>query len=351
MEKRDYYFDNAKFILIFLVVFGHLLRTFIFEHELIYAVYKTIYTFHMPAFVLISGFFARGIYKKGYVGKLTKKLILPYLIFQGVYSIFYFYLNGKEKFTFDLLDPHWSLWFLISLFCWNIMLLFYAKFKPFSGMALAVLAGLFVGFIDDISNYLSLSRTFVFFPMFLAGYYLQKPQLEKLLTIRFKVISLAVFAIIFAGFYLYPEFDYKWLLGSKPYSELLSSAFIGMGVRLGFYVLSFITIASFLAMVPAGRYFFTTLGKRTLYVYLLHGFFVQLFRESGIAGYFTEFENYFLLIGMSLLLTFTLSSQFIASLTQPVIELSTTRFRILLAKAKAIFQHVATYKLHSFDKY
>ena len=60
MKQREYFFDNAKFILIFLVVFGHFLRSFIEESEIIYSLYKVIYTFHMPAFILISGFFAKG---------------------------------------------------------------------------------------------------------------------------------------------------------------------------------------------------------------------------------------------------------------------------------------------------
>ena len=91
MEPRNYYFDNAKFILIFFVVFGHFLRSFIEDNETIYTIYKVIYTFHMPAFILVSGFFAKGFYQKGYVKKITKKLIFPYLIFQINYSVFYYF--------------------------------------------------------------------------------------------------------------------------------------------------------------------------------------------------------------------------------------------------------------------
>ena len=79
--KRDFYFDNAKFILMFFVVFGHLLQSYIDTDVFISYIYRLIYTFHMPAFILVSGYFAKGIYEKGYIRHITKKLIVPYVIF------------------------------------------------------------------------------------------------------------------------------------------------------------------------------------------------------------------------------------------------------------------------------
>lgn len=349
MNQRSYFFDNAKFILIFFVVFGHLLRTFINDNETIYAIYKTIYTFHMPAFVLISGFFAKGIYKKGYVLQLVKKLIGPYLIFQGAYSIYYYYLDQSNSIALDPFDPHWSLWFLVSLFFWNIMLLVFSKYKPMVSITISIMIGLLVGFVDEISNFLSLSRTFVFFPMFLVGYYLKKPHLNKLFSFKIKAFSLIIFTAVLVGFYMYPDINYKWLLGSKPYSELLEASIIGMFTRLGFYGLSFIMIFCFLAVVPRGKYFFTMLGKRTLYVYLLHGFFVQLFRKSDVQEYFTQFENYILLAGLALLLTLLLSSQFVFSLAQPIIELSTSRFFALWIRFKTTIKYWFTKRKQTME--
>ena len=85
--------------------------------------------------------------------------------------------------------------------------------------------------------------------------------------------------------------------------------------------LNAIMIISFMALVPRGQYFFTRWGTQTLYVYLLHGFFVRTFRFTGLKEYFTTFESYLLLAGIALLLTIILSSQFVASITQPFIEL------------------------------
>ena len=118
MRQRDPYFDNAKFILIVLVVLGHFFTSYAFHNEMIGAIYKTIYSFHMPAFVLLSGLFAKGFYEKGYLTKITKRLILPYLIFQILYTIYYYFLYEHSSFSINLFAPQWSLWFLMSLFFW-----------------------------------------------------------------------------------------------------------------------------------------------------------------------------------------------------------------------------------------
>ena len=58
MKERNYLFDNLKFFLIVLVVFGHSLEEISLEHN--YAIIRAwIYSFHMPAFVFISGYFSK----------------------------------------------------------------------------------------------------------------------------------------------------------------------------------------------------------------------------------------------------------------------------------------------------
>ncbi|WP_026692260.1 acyltransferase family protein [Peribacillus kribbensis] len=339
MKQRDYFFDNAKFILMVLVVFGHLLRTYIENNEIVYTLYKVIYTFHMPGFILVSGFFAKGIYEKGYAGKLTKKLILPYVIFQIIYTIYYYYLYNKNEITFNLFNPQWALWFLLSLFCWNLALPLFARITPWKGLGLSLALALGVGYFDGISNYLSLSRTFVFFPIFLLGYHLGREDIKKLMNNKARLFSFLAFAVVFTWFYLDKNVDYKWLLGSKPYSELEQISIFSMFKRLGLYGLSMMMVLSFFSFVPNKKHFFTNFGKQTLYVYLLHGFFVKYFKASSVHSFFTNTENFIMLAGMALILTILLSSDFIASLAQPIVELRTSRFKNLVLKLKIHAQY------------
>ncbi|RST75312.1 acyltransferase family protein [Siminovitchia acidinfaciens] len=327
MRKRDFYFDNAKILLIFLVVFGHFLQSYIHSSLFISSLYNFIYTFHMPAFILISGFFAKGIYEKGYITKITKKLIIPYILFQIVYAVFYYFSHSKNTFKFELFQPHWSLWFLISLFCWNIMLLVFNRLKPKYALSIALLAGLVAGYFDWISTYFSLSRTFVFFPFFLVGFYLKKEHFKALRQSRAKIAAVIVMLIVTIGILSFPDLNEKWFFGSKAYSELENAQFYGMLKRTGLYMVQFAMAASFFAFVPRRQFFFTNWGKNTLYVYLLHGFIVRTFRGSNLEEYVDQVQALPVLLVVSLVLTALLSSKFVTSITQPIIEMKWSKLK------------------------
>ncbi len=326
MEKRDSYFDNAKFLLIFLVVFGHVIRSFIDDNSFMLNVYKFVYTFHMPAFILISGYFAKGIHKPGYVVKVFKKLIFPYLIFQGIYSAYYFFIEQKGSMVLDPLDPHWSLWFLISLFFWNLLLLVFKRLHVISAITLAFVIGILIGYVDGISNYLSLSRTFVFFPLFLLGYYFDREFFTRITTARARVISVSLLLITFTC-YFFIDFNYTWLFGSKPYSYFGDVSILDAGIRLGFYAITLVTSFSILSLVPNRRLIFTDWGTRTFYVYLLHGFIIQYFRKSDVLDWMNDYQSIFLLITLSVLVTLILSTNFVKTIAQPFIELRVTNLR------------------------
>lgn len=327
MNKRDAYYDNAKFLLIFLVVFGHFIQSYIDDNKIVLTLYNTIYLFHMPAFILISGYFAKGFQKEGYMKNVAKKLILPYLIFQGIYSFFYYFIQGKEVSSVNPLDPHWSLWFLISLFFWNLMLYGFTRLKPVYSIGLAISLGVLVGYVNEVNSFLSLSRTFVFFPLFLVGYYLNRDQFKKIRETKIKIFSVSVLVITFICFYFYTGFEHQWLFGSKPYEVLHAYGLTGALTRLGVYGLSFLTTMSFLALVPSKDLFFTQWGTRTLYVYLLHGFFIKSFRSSNLVDVLRESEQIIVLTIVSLLLTILLSSDFIKNATQPFIEMKLSAWR------------------------
>ena len=60
MNKRDPYFDNLKFILILLVVLGHF-TTLNLNNLHLASISNIIYSFHMPIFIFISGYFSKHI--------------------------------------------------------------------------------------------------------------------------------------------------------------------------------------------------------------------------------------------------------------------------------------------------
>ncbi|MFQ3545193.1 acyltransferase family protein [Halobacillus rhizosphaerae] len=322
--KRDAFFDNAKLLLIFLVVFGHMIEPFTHDSRPIYTLYTWIYTFHMPAFIFLSGFFAKGAGNKDYVLKLARKLILPYLIFQLVYTG-YFFIMGDDGWLNGPFLPHWSLWFLFSLFCWHILLYWFKRIPPIMGIAISLEIGLVIGYFSDIGQFFSLSRTFVFFPFFLAGYWLTKEHMQKLRSVRVKEAGLVMMLVVAGLIAAFPDISSGWLLGSKSY-DVLGTPEMGGIFRLVVYVLGALMTISVLSWVPNKQFRVTNFGGRTLYVYLLHGFFIQFFRHEDLF----KVDNILDLLGLAIMsaaIVLLLSTNPIRTLTQPVIEVRTSRIQ------------------------
>lgn len=322
-SKRSKYFDNAKFILIFLVVFGHLISPLKEEDGILFTLYTVIFLFHMPAFIFISGYFAKGFKKKGYIVKSIKKILLPYFIFQIIYSVYY-YLNGQEaSLEFDFLHPHWSLWFLLSLFCWNLLLYVFARFR-WGGFCFSIGLGIAIGFIDDVGSYLSLSRTFVFFPYFLLGFLLNGDQLKKAIRSKYSrpVGLVIILGTLFSFGFSLPHNVVPWLLGDTSYANMGQEEWVD-GLYRGFqYLLTLIVVYGFLTVIPSNPLKVSKIGERTLYVYLFHGFIIKSLEVAVIDQNLFNFSGqYLLLIILSFVICLILGSYVTKKYTRPIVEL------------------------------
>src|SRR5699024_11931621 len=99
-----------------------------------YSLYTTIYLFHMAGFILISGYFAKGFRRPGYLTKIAKKTLPTFIIFQIIYTFVQESANNYmgEDTTADLnfvLAPRFTLWFLLSLYCWHVLLFLFVIFR------------------------------------------------------------------------------------------------------------------------------------------------------------------------------------------------------------------------------
>jgi fucose 4-O-acetylase-like acetyltransferase len=322
-KKRVFYFDNARCILIFLVVFGHVISPLKGEDDFLLALYSVIFLFHMPAFILISGYFSKGYNKKGYLMKTVKKILLPYLIFQIIYSVFYYWNGHDSSLKFDLFQPHWTLWFLLSMFWWNLLLYIFAKLK-WTGLVIATIIGICIGYIDHIGSFLSISRTFVFFPYFLLGYLLEPKHLKVIKTVKFSnVMGLGIILstmLLFGTFF--PKDAIPWLLGDTSYANMGGKELTDGLLRVAQYVLTVIIISGFLAIVPSKGFKFTGIGERTLYVYLLHGFIIKLIQTFVSDDTLNAMSDQYLILTIfSFGLCLFLGSYYIKKYTRPFIEL------------------------------
>src|SRR5699024_490346 len=251
-KKRDPFFDNAKFLLMILVVFGHLIQPFISNEQWSHDLYYSVFSFHMPAFILISGYFAKSFdpENRELVAKSFQKFIIPYIFFQWTYSLFYRLTGEAAHFDFQLHIPNWSLWFLVSSFFWQISLYFFRKIPAKIGIPLSIIISLLVGYTPFIGRQLTLQRTAVFLPYFIIGYYLPENFVEKFKNFKYKKLFVINFAFIYIFVDYLDQVNKYMFFGSKPYEDFLNFPEWGFLVRIVTLVLAVMGILAFFAIVP-----------------------------------------------------------------------------------------------------
>lgn len=124
---RDFHIDNIKGVLIFLVVLGHMLGYLQETHSAFATGVRTfIYFFHMPGFIFMSGYLAKGFLTKEYKAEKLLSFAWLYLLFKDAIELVHFIF---ERPYFETAH-HPSVWTLIVLlFCGGIWLLSFAYSK------------------------------------------------------------------------------------------------------------------------------------------------------------------------------------------------------------------------------
>jgi fucose 4-O-acetylase-like acetyltransferase len=268
-KNRDYGFDNIRALLIVCVVFAHLLEIrapFPGSSN----IYRVIYSFHMPVFLFLCGWFARFDRTKIIFG-----LFIPYLFLQACYIFFQRWLYGSEV-VLQFVTPYWLLWFLLALFFYHILLPLYDTAVPKNWLFVlggTLVLSLLVGYDPSIGYGLTLSRLLVFQPWFLLGFYLRKASHDPLPL--YAKLTITVVLVLCTAFLCWSPITNNMLYGSYPYATLQYHA----GIRLFLSVLALLWILFFYFVIKPLLNFriplITALGQNTLPVFLLHGFFVK----------------------------------------------------------------------------
>lgn len=289
---RDAYFDNAKALLIICVVFGHTLSGMLGEARWMDSLYMTIYTFHMPAFIFVTGYYAKVLRTKKDWWKLMKAVVIPYVVFQFLYTAYYMYMLDFDV-KFNLVEQsRWGLWFLVSLFCWRVMLPLFTHSKWMIVVALVI--ALLAGELPFISEPLSLSRTLYFFVFFIAGYHLSIEPVKKA-GAKGKIAGIVGLVVLFITLYYFNDTSWKeWLFGRLPYAEvapfLVESGIVN---RLIVYAICAFATVAFLAVVPTKTFSWTVVGQRTMAIYIFHLAAVQTLRQLDVYDEWLQQGQYY----------------------------------------------------------
>jgi fucose 4-O-acetylase-like acetyltransferase len=277
---RDPFFDNAKFLLIVLVVLGHNWFPTIHEAPLAKAAYVLVYTFHIPAFALVCGIFSRGFEgRPEQVRKLVTTVLVPYFIFDALYAVEAAWLSHKAL-HFDVATPIYVCWFLLALFVWRLTAPLWraVRFPIAVALAVSLVAGITIR--DDG---FAISRAAQLLPWFVAGQVLGADRFTWLRDVRARIAGGVVMAGgAVAAWFVAPWIDVRWFDRQQSASELHVRAVQYVGDALLLDVVTAVLVLAALALVPARRSWLTALGAATMYPYLLHGLVVRLLEHAGV---------------------------------------------------------------------
>lgn len=315
MTARIAYWDNFKFVLIYLVVLGHYLLPVSHNGNSVQAAYYLIYLFHMPAFVFVSGYFS-----KSYVGKNNKEykllgFISLYIMFSLTLCFIQLLLSHKAHLSEILKNPS-APWYLLSMFFWYLIIPFIASIRvPISVVAVALLA-LIIGKYPECNHFLALSRTIVLFPFFLIGYYFNGKIIAKIKP-WMRCLAAFIFAVSYVTLFFYYNSFAKYLgivYAAGPYKDLGFSTKIGMLVRMSWFVIAFILTASLVCLIPQKHLPTTYIGQRTLGIYIFHRLLRDILKHFGIYKYMGHGASLLgSVIVLSGVITFIFSSKYISS--------------------------------------
>lgn len=381
-HTRDYHVDNIKGVLIFLVVCGHLIST-LQEANSTFAIgiRAFIYFFHMPGFIFMSGYLAKGFLKKQYKGEKLLSYAWLYLLFKDAIDLVHFifrrpYFEGNSHnmelifivlllcfgiwllsllySRFPKLQPAFILlvtgisllkvnvftvgaapWYLLALVWWHIIVYLTRHMNPKYVMITSILLAAVIGYQDSVGKFLSLSRMINFMPFFLLGFYMPKERFNQIVNhTKGQHILSAIF--ILSAVLIIPNGRavQKWLgvffYGVSPYEKLLKLSDFYYGIApltcILWMAVTMLLLFGLFALCPKKQTFLAKAGRNTLGIYVFH----RLFKDFLIYGGFYSVlsQNEFVAVAEVLLMSLLLTNIFKADLWSEII----TKLSVVNAK-------------------
>lgn len=280
--RRDAYFDNAKFLAIVLVAMAHAWEPLMDGSRATRALYMLVYTFHMPAFILISGYMSRSYAGKPHqLKRLLTGIAVPYVVFEIAYSLFDRYGNDDPDQPITLLDPYYLTWFLAALFVWRLTTPLWKVIRWPVPVALAI-AGL-VSITPGVGSDLNLQRVLQFLPFFVLGLLLKPEHFQLVRRREVRLLAVPMFAVaVVVAYWAAPRMNVKWFYHTDSVQELGVPWWTGGVMTFALFGCAVVATIGFLAWVPGRRTWFTVLGTGTICGYLLHGFLLRAAQYAGV---------------------------------------------------------------------
>lgn len=305
-STRIEYFDNLKGILIFLVVFGHILEGaggYINERT-----FNLIYSFHMPLFIFVSGIFVK---RSSDINSTLKKAIYFLslgLLFHISLRLFSFVILGGSLDNFNLFAFTSIPWYLISVGMYILLTPVISILKPsfaiFSSIIFTTIANIWT-----MPDFFSIERSVIYLPFYLAGFYMSP---QKLINSKFvrgslkSIVAFVILALVCIFIYLVPENvtnHIQWYSSAlRSYSEIwgvdfvskLNNLFVAMTLRMLWYFFVGVISSAVMVLVPrSNKPLLTRIGEHSLSIYIFHAFIFYSLQHYDVVNVLLPSEGLF----------------------------------------------------------
>ena len=297
--------DNIKVLLIFLVVFNHIIAFNLVKIDTVVRyVWYAITIFHMPAFVFISGYLSK---KPQNVLKNFKNLLIPYVL--GYTLTWYSQIWLGRSVDYEILRPTGSvMWYILALFIYRLTIEALGKIRFI--VPLSILFALWAGTRPEFTTFLSSSRIVVFFPFFVAGYLWKSEYITAIRKFKGKWILVAISGVLLWAIpnYMIPnEMGIAIFRGNHGYQLCGLTDPQGVILRLLMYLVSFVVVYTMLALVPDIKLPLTYVGRHTMGIYFFH-YPIMIIMNGLYILMLPAMNNVWVLLGVSLVFVLVLGS-------------------------------------------
>ena len=281
-----------------------------------------IYSFHMPCFILLSGYLSKGVTTQR--TKEIDTLLYPFVVFQVLNFVFTFF-TGYGYGRINLFSPAYLNWYIIALFFWRLFLPYFQKMKKVVVIITLAVLWLLSGY-GVPNSFLSFYRIFYFLPFFMLGYYINDIEQVMIKMSRHKAIAIVATVVITIGlFALSYDKEMNVIIhnafapdaGYKKSVLSVVSKIVGIGVQ---FVMTFCFI--YVCYFVQGLFgCFTKWGMNSMSIYIVHGFITLVLVPVLISK-----MNVYLGLSISVLLSgiicWLLSRDMVVKTLQPLLNLN-----------------------------
>lgn len=263
-------------------------------------VHDWFYSFHMPLFVILSGFFSKVTDVKSTIIKAGKSIMLPYYLFELIGNVMKIAIDSNSyslSFKLGLLPGIFlgfqryellALWFLPALFVGKVVLSIIDRYCPKYDWTISVLLFMFVfilkSSVSDIRGIplrMDIGLSFVFF--LLVG---RKIRTSNTLEYPLSLNSGLLLSLVLLAAYQFPvSFPGELSLPYGIISVILAVVFSFCVIRICKSIADNITSRMFYVLLYAGKHSLVILGLHSLtYLIGLQWFFH--FGDGTVSGFF-----------------------------------------------------------------